>query len=117
MDLSLSFRAGIVDGRGNDPVGPFTLRGRYDAEKNEVWWTKTYATHDVFYTGFRDSRGIWGTWDIRSIARGGFHIWPQGQGGGAAEEAETAVETPTDAVAGSPAGAPPPPSPGPGFSP
>lgn len=94
MDLSLTFKEGAVSGLGNDPVGPFSLRGRYDAEKNEVWWTKTYSTHDVFYKGFRDAHGIWGTWEIGSGFRGGFHIWPKGEGPALTEEAEADVEIP-----------------------
>ena len=32
----------------------------------------------VFYRGFGEGKGIWGTWEIRWEARGGFHIWPRG---------------------------------------
>jgi len=93
MDLSLTFREGAVSGAGTDPVGPFMILGRYDAESNEVHWTKSYlGRHSVYYKGFRDNRGIWGTWEIRSDFTGGFHIWPQGQGVGAVEKAE--AETP-----------------------
>lgn len=45
-------------------------------------WTKTYVgAHDVFYKGFRERKGIWGTWTIRDEARVGFHIWPLGSDG------------------------------------
>ena len=60
------------------------------------------------YKGCRDPRGIWGTWEIAPFAKGGFHIWPEGQGGGAAGEAEAEVGSPADALAQSPA--PPPPA-------
>lgn len=43
--------------------------------------------HDVFYKGFREGKGIWGTWEIRKVGRGGFHIWPLG-GDGDENEAE-----------------------------
>lgn len=99
MDLALTFKEGVVTGSGNDPVGPFVIQGKYEAQKNEIWWTKTYiGRHDVFYKGFRDTRGIWGTWEIQSWWRGGFHIWPKGQGGGLSQHAEVEVDAPQDAV-------------------
>ena len=95
MDLSLTFRDGIVTGEGTDPVAHFVLRGHYDAEFNEIYWTKTYpGRHAVFYKGCRDQRGIWGTWEILPRVKGGFHIWPKGQGEGLREAAEADVEVP-----------------------
>jgi hypothetical protein len=95
MDLSLSFREGVVSGAGRDPVGPFDIRGRYDAETKGVYWIKTYlGRHSVFYKGCRDPRGIWGTWEIAPFWRGGFHIWPEGGGPGLAEELEAGIEEP-----------------------
>ncbi len=106
MDLSLSFRDGLVSGSGGDPVGDFLIKGRYDRESMDIWWTKAYpGSHDVFYKGCRDRHGIWGTWELGLGARGGFHIWPKGQGGGVSAHAEADVEVPVDAVA------PPPPPP------
>ena len=100
MDLSLTFKQGVVTGGGTDPVGPFTIRGGYDAESNDVYWTKTYVgRHDVFYKGCRDNRGIWGTWEIPSSLRGGFHIWPEGHGEGEVQHAEAEIDAPADAVA------------------
>jgi hypothetical protein len=97
MDLSLSFREGVVSGSGADPVGRFGIRGRYDAGNGEVWWTKTYAgAHDVFYRGFRDARGLWGTWEIHPGWKGGFHLWPRGEGTG--EEARAEEEVPVEAA-------------------
>ena len=95
MDLSLTFKQGVVTGAGTDPVGPFTIQGKYDPETNDIHWTKTYpGRHDVSYRGCRDSRGIWGTWELPWGARGGFHIWPKGQGEGAVEKAEAEVDVP-----------------------
>jgi len=91
MDLSLSFENGRMTGEGHDAVGPFVIVGAYDAAAKECHWTKTYvAAHDVFYQGFREGKGIWGTWEIGRLARGGFHIWPQGgmDGENEAEQAE-----------------------------
>lgn len=98
MDLSLTFTQGVVTGAGTDPVGPFTVRGRYDAESNDIRWTKTYlGAHDVCYKGCRDNRGIWGTWELELGGRGGFHIWPKGKGEGAAEHARREADVPVQA--------------------
>jgi hypothetical protein len=65
MDLGLDFANGRVSGEGNDVVGAFVISGRFDSAKGECDWTKTYiGAHDVFYRGFREGKGIWGTWEI-----------------------------------------------------
>ncbi len=95
MDLELHFADGLVRGSGTDPVGFFSLRGRYDFQEAEVWWTKSYpGRHDVHYRGFREGRGIWGTWEILEGWRGGFRIWPKGIGEGATEKIEEEVPVP-----------------------
>jgi hypothetical protein len=89
QEMDITFRKGRLAGEGLDSVGPFFLRGGYDREKQKVWWTKTYpGSHDVFYQGFREGKGIWGTWEIGIFARGGFRIWPKGLGSGIDAEAE-----------------------------
>lgn len=81
MDLQLAFAKGRLTGAGNDDVGPFAVRGQYDIESRECWWTKTYpGSHDVFYRGFREGKGIWGTWEITPFDHGGFNIWPRQAG-------------------------------------
>ena len=78
MDLHLSFAGGRVTGEGNDSVGAFVIKGQYCSQSAECHWTKTYlGAHDVFYRGFREGKGIWGTWEIRNESHGGFHIWPK----------------------------------------
>lgn len=78
MDLHLTFENGRIDGFGVDDIGRFLIRGRYDPDALECWWTKSYVGgHDVFYRGFREGRGIWGTWEITAFDHGGFHIWPR----------------------------------------
>ncbi len=78
MDLHLSFANAVVTGTGKDDVGPFVVNGRYDAKSCECYWTKTYpGSHDVFYRGFREGKGIWGTWEIGVYGHGGFIIWPR----------------------------------------
>lgn len=92
MDLSLTFANGRATGEGNDNVGPFIITGSYDITAKECYWTKTYVgAHDVFYEGFREGKGIWGTWEIGALGRGGFQIWPLGSGGGE-NEAEYAEQ-------------------------
>ena len=80
MDLVLEFQNGIVSGEGADGIGFFTIRGRYYPKESECFWLKTYVgRHSVEYTGYREQKGIWGTWKLTG-AKGGFHIWPIGEG-------------------------------------
>lgn len=104
MELDLTFSNGRLTGTGCDDVGRFVINGRYDATTLECWWTKTYpGSHDVFYRGFREGKGIWGTWEITAFDHGGFHIWPRGQAEQAGR-AETAEETqPAELVSTEPA--------------
>ena len=100
MDLQLTFSQGIITGTGNDDVGAFLIKGSYNAQNRECWWSKTYiGAHTVLYRGFREAKGIWGTWDIGILCHGGFHIWPKAAGEGV--ENVEAVETvePVDAIA------------------
>ncbi len=80
MDLNLEFHEGSIVGDGIDDVGRFLVRGSYDAAEGECRWVKTYpGSHNVYYRGFREGKGIWGTWDIElgAAGHGGFHIWPK----------------------------------------
>ncbi len=100
MDMTLTFANARMDGDGRDDVGIFLIKGRYDGASGECHWTKTYVgAHDVFYHGFREGKGIWGTWEIRTWSRGGFHIWPRAEGAGEAEVEHQEAETPVDAIA------------------
>lgn len=77
MDLHLEFRNGRMTGDGTDDIGPFIISGEYDEASLECRWTKSYVgAHDVEYRGFREGKGIWGTWEIGKRFRGGFQIWP-----------------------------------------
>jgi hypothetical protein len=84
MALTLDWRDGEVTGEGSDKVGPFTIRGTYDAATGQCAWVKKYlGKHSVSYRGVADGTGIWGVWEIRLLwglyqDRGGFHIWPEG---------------------------------------
>ena len=99
MELQLTFAEGRMSGEGKDDVGAFLIKGRYDSSNLECHWTKTYiGAHDVFYKGFREGKGIWGTWEITIRDHGGFHIWPRSASGGE-ERSEAAERTePVDAI-------------------
>jgi hypothetical protein len=69
------------------------IHGRFDAKSRDCYWTKSYVgAHDVFYRGFREGKGIWGTWEISDDYHGGFHIWPRSYGEGE-EETESNEDT------------------------
>jgi hypothetical protein len=103
MELDLTFANGLMSGVGTDDIGRFLVKGRYDATSRECYWTKTYiGSHDVFYRGFREGKGTWGTWEITILNHGGFHIWPRAAGEGE-ERAETATQAePVDEIAAAP---------------
>jgi hypothetical protein len=83
MDLQLTFANGTMSGDGLDDIGRFRIKGRYDAQELECYWTKTYVgAHEVYYRGFREGQGIWGAWEIGLRGHGGFHIWPKASGEG-----------------------------------
>jgi hypothetical protein len=103
MDLHLTFANGVLTGDGIDDIARFLIRGRYDAAALECHWTKTYpGSHDVYYRGFREGKGIWGTWEIGPFAHGGFHIWPKGMAEGEHETAREAAPAAVDAIADEP---------------
>lgn len=100
MDLDLTFASGRMSGGGNDDVGRFVIRGQYDTQSLECWWTKTYVgAHDVFYRGFREGKGIWGSWEITVQDHGGFHIWPKRVGEGEMETTAAEEDNPSKTTA------------------
>jgi hypothetical protein len=81
MDLSLRFRGGRIEGDGADGLDTFVIAGFYDERKLECGWQKIYPTRPaVTYFGYREGKGIWGTWNLPGW-EGGFHIWPLSEGG------------------------------------
>jgi hypothetical protein len=86
MELLLSFHQGDLTGEGRDRVGKFLVRGRYEVADGKCYWHKRYLDrHDVFYQGYAEEKGIWGTWELHpkevyGVVKGGFHIWPEGLG-------------------------------------
>ena len=71
------------------PKGCRTNPGTEMEPYEEFLKTKQAEIPAVFYCGFRESKGIWGTWEILSDIRGGFHIWPRAHSEGE-EEASSA---------------------------
>ncbi len=99
MELHLDFNNGNMRGEGNDDVGRFFIQGRYDAKSRECCFTKAYfGAHTVYYRGFREGKGIWGTWEISALWHGGFHIWPQQAGEGEGRTRTTEADLPADAI-------------------
>lgn len=81
MDVRFTFAHGRISAAGADGIGEFSITGSYDEATRECGWTKRYlGAHAVPYRGFREGKGIWGTWDLGGAA-GGFHLWPIGLGG------------------------------------
>ena len=78
MSFALTFKNKAVSGSGIDDVNRFIWQGHYDSEQLRCWMQKRYPTHTVFYDGYVDEKGIWGSWEIPPHYRGGFHIWPKG---------------------------------------
>jgi len=100
MDLHLTFSNGLISGTGNDDVGAFLIKGSYDGGNRECSWRKMYiGAHTVFYRGFREGKGIWGTWEIEVLDHGGFHIWPKTAGEGFERKESAAATEPVDAIA------------------
>ena len=59
MDLNLAFSNGTMSGDGNDDVGRFLIKGRYDAPSRECHWTKSYlGAHDVFTARLIETAGL-----------------------------------------------------------
>jgi hypothetical protein len=81
MDLGLRFHRGRMEGEGADGLDTFLISGSYDEQKLECGWQKIYPTRPaVAYLGYREGKGIWGTWKVAN-GKGGFHIWPLSEGG------------------------------------
>ena len=98
MDLHLEFANGNMSGEGNDDVGRFAIKGKYDEPAGECTFHKTYiGRHTVFFRGFREGKGIWGVWEIGTFAHGGFHIWPVNAAEGEQKSAKAEQDKPIEA--------------------
>lgn len=100
-DLRLTFENGVMTGDGRDMVGPFTIQGVYDIASGRCHWHKRYVgKHDIFYRGFNEGKGIWGTWELTGYKiTGGFHIWPEGMADPSAERLSEEADVPAEAPA------------------
>jgi hypothetical protein len=95
MELLLTFGGGTMTGEGRDPVGEFTISGKYHTDDGACNFTKQYPRkHSVSYSGFNEGKGIWGTWEIRGSAKGGFHIWPEAMGDPSLDALTAEVDVP-----------------------
>jgi hypothetical protein len=100
MEMRLTFRGGQLSAEGRDLLGKFVFTGRYSVADGRCHWTKRYlGKHDVFYKGFNEGKGIWGTWEIPAgdrspLLHGGFHIWPEGMADPTNETLSTGAELP-----------------------
>lgn len=100
--LHITFVEGRIAGHGTDCVGDFILAGTYDLKTGRCTFTKTYlGEHAVKYDGCNQNDGmwIWGTWEIRSLDRGGFHLWPWGEHDPTQRHRHTARDLPDGAEA------------------
>lgn len=98
MDLHLEFAKGVVTGESLEPAsGIVRIVGTYHTDILEVRMTLHFedpADLDDF-RGFREGKGIWGTFACRKYGcRGGFQIWPVAPGEGAEEALE--AEAPSE---------------------
>jgi hypothetical protein len=95
MDLSLTFREGLIRGEGRDRLGSFLIRGRYELADGKCHWSKRYlGKHDVVYQGYNEGRGIWGQWQIPPSWHGGFYIWPVAMGDPTLKKKAEALDEP-----------------------
>ena len=96
MELRLTFAAGVMSGEGRDRIGLFTVDGEYDAASGKCQFTKQYIRgRSVFYSGFNEGKGIWGTWNLDDVS-GGFHIWPEGMADPTQQTLSEEADIPTD---------------------
>jgi hypothetical protein len=104
MELMLTFGGMQMTGEGRDYVGKFLIHGRYDTADGRCRWTKRYiGKHDVFYQGFNEGKGIWGTWEIPGdvlALTGGFHIWPKSMADPTNEGLYAAADLPAEVTEG-----------------
>jgi hypothetical protein len=99
QEMTLTFHKGQIAGEGRDRVGAFLIRGFYSTEDGRCRWTKRYiGKHDVYYQGFNEGKGIWGTWTI-DLTHGGFHIWPEGMSDPTNPALAAEAEVPVEAAA------------------
>jgi|GEM_PF-2118844 len=79
MSMQMRIHGDCLVGRGQDRDGPFSLRGKYDAESNWVSLDKAYPWLVVRYEGEWDGQMIHGISRIEAVGffdTGTFEMWP-----------------------------------------
>jgi hypothetical protein len=62
-NLTLHMDGGVIEGEGEDCIGPFTFRGHYDAAGNVEMVKQYIGKHRLLYAGtYDDEGGISGRW-------------------------------------------------------
>ena len=96
--------------QGVEVVGIFDesqALGRYSVDDGQCHWVKQYiGRHNLFYKGYNEGKGIWGTWELvvpGASATGGFHIWPEGEADPTRPHLEEAVDQPVEDLVATPA--------------
>lgn len=100
-DVTLTFADGRVSGQGEDCVGEFVFRGRYSLEDGKVTLFKRYVgAHEVIYHGCNDGESLWlwGMWEMVPRDKGGFHLWPKGEGDPTGSELDEEADVPVEEV-------------------
>ena len=79
-ECELQFTRGVLTGGGDDEVGPFILHGGYAPATQKCWWRKSYAGHDILYSGVHAGETISGKWEdpMDRAWCGDFRLWPRG---------------------------------------
>ena len=96
--------AGCDDRRGRDLIGPFLIRGRYQVDDGQCWWTKRYiGKHDVSYRGYNEGKGIWGLWEILRPGRGASTSGPRPWATRRSRRLSEAIDEPNEIVTRRPA--------------
>jgi hypothetical protein len=72
MNCQLSFKNGTINGSGIDDVANYKWQGNYNLETYTVVMHKKYSTHEVKYEGHADENGIWGKWNLETMAGGSY---------------------------------------------
>ena len=63
MRLTLRIGDGLIEGEGNDCIGPFTFHGRYDTAGTVSMVKQYIGRHRLRYDGTYDGEGtIFGRW-------------------------------------------------------
>jgi hypothetical protein len=75
MLATLRIDEGVIEGEGNDCIGPFTFRGHYDAQGNVTMVKQYIGQHSLSYEGTYDGEGtIHGRWSFDPSWTGAFAL-------------------------------------------